>query len=67
MTKARQDFIDHLNLRGFSNCTIDNYIENVSHFACFSTNHQICSVIFPFNEHIIDCHRKSSSFRIRND
>ena len=35
MTKARQDFIDHLKLRGFSNCTIDNCIENVSHFARF--------------------------------
>ena len=35
MTKARQDFIDHLKLRGFSNCTIDNYIENISLFARF--------------------------------
>ena len=32
-TNARQDFNDHLKLRGFSNCTIDNYIENISHFA----------------------------------
>jgi site-specific recombinase XerD len=35
MTKARQDFNDHLKLRGFSNCTIDNYIENISLFARF--------------------------------
>ena len=33
MTKARQDFIDHLKLRGFSKRTIYNYIENVSRFA----------------------------------
>ena len=35
MTKARQDFIDHLKLRGFSQCTIDNYIDNVAQFARF--------------------------------
>ena len=35
MTKARQDFIAHLKFRGFSNCTIDNYIENISLFANF--------------------------------
>ena len=33
MTKARQDFNDHLKLRGFSNSTIDNYIENIFLFA----------------------------------
>jgi site-specific recombinase XerD len=33
MTKARQDFIEHLELRGFSKRTIYNYIENVSRFA----------------------------------
>lgn len=27
---VRQDFINHLKLRGFSQCTIDNYVENVA-------------------------------------
>ena len=35
MTKARQDFIDHLKLRGFSQRTIENYIKNVAQFARF--------------------------------
>lgn len=35
MTKTRQDFIDHLKLRGFSQRTIENYIKNVAQFARF--------------------------------
>jgi hypothetical protein len=31
MTKARQDFIDHLKLRGFSQRTIENYIKKMLH------------------------------------
>ncbi|NLD91122.1 MAG: tyrosine-type recombinase/integrase [Fibrobacter sp.] len=27
---VRQDFINHLKLRGFSQCTIDNYVDNVA-------------------------------------
>jgi site-specific recombinase XerD len=33
MTTLRSDFISHLQLRGFSQCTIDNYIDSVSLFA----------------------------------
>jgi len=27
---VRQDFINHLKLRWFSQCTIDNYVDNVA-------------------------------------
>jgi integrase/recombinase XerD len=33
MTKLRQDFIDHLQLKGFSAKTIRNYIDCVSHYS----------------------------------
>jgi integrase/recombinase XerD len=35
MTNARQEFINHLKLRGFSQRTIENYIKNVAQFARF--------------------------------
>ncbi len=35
MTNARHDFINHLKLRGLSQCTINNYIDNVAQFAKF--------------------------------
>jgi len=35
MTNARQEFINHLKLRGFSKRTIENYIKNVAQFARF--------------------------------
>jgi site-specific recombinase XerD len=35
MTQLRRDFIAHLQLRGFSTCTIENYIDCVARFAQF--------------------------------
>jgi len=35
MTKLRSDFIAHLQLRGFSACTVDNYIDCIARFAKF--------------------------------
>jgi integrase/recombinase XerD len=35
MTRLRQEFISHLELRGFSECTIGNYVDSVSRFARF--------------------------------